>query len=382
MLAVSYWGRELDGVEAVEADACDLDDLVTGFTRALADAQWSRALAWLECLRDRQPELELHVRELAACVRLIQDKALLAALVRMSSSALAPFDDLDHRLPNAVAATLADRLSEDHEDWVVSARALHDDRDDPRVAAAVEQIGRRAPGELGTTEALEDLLFELASSCEDPGWYALSAWVASRQTEPQFEDATIREFAEAALRLRPEVALSHALRVQVLLNLDDEDGARTVFQAAVATHEDDPWWLWALLRAASVDVDLPEVCDAAYASVMRGFEGDARMVSVVVAHHEAAAAVVRRGKSTARTSVVAADKRQLAASAAWAVAELGMGGGVVAVAGLGVSDEVDVRAAAKIGTTVDGYREGKRWIGIGTVGFFVILYVVFHLLTF
>lgn len=286
----------------------------------------------------------------------------------MSLSALSPFDDLDSGFPNAVAATLADRLGE-HEDpaWVAFARSQHDDSQDPRVAAAIELLGQCSPGEAGSIEALEDVLFDLASSAPDPGWYALSAWVASRQTEPRFEDLAIREFAQAALRDSPEVALTHALWVQVLLNLGDEDGASEAFRAALSAHEDHPRWLWALLRVAAVDTDLPELCDAAYARVTKGFESDPRLLQVIETHREAVVSAVQDRDHAVHLPASTPNKQRLAVSVLGTAAAIAMGGGVDALADFVGSEGADARTAAKMGTTEAGVREAKRWIGIGTI---------------
>ncbi|MCA9683407.1 MAG: hypothetical protein KC457_14505 [Myxococcales bacterium] len=219
--------------------------------------------------------------ELAACIRLLAEGAPLAALVRVVFSPLSSYREL----PTSFIDALVDELARQRApEWTALALAQADAPDDRRTIEALETLEDLEPGDLGTVEALESHLFDLASEIEDAGWYGLSAWVASRQAEREFEDETIQQFGRSALDMAPDLPLSHALWIRTLLNLDDDAGAAQAFREALLSHENDPQWVWALLRSTSVDGNFPELHQRAYALLDEAFANDEAALRAVAKH--------------------------------------------------------------------------------------------------
>jgi hypothetical protein len=270
------WGRELeDAPGGTEASLTDVAEAVSA-------GRWNDALAGMAGRADVDLLDAANLRELAGVVRLLAQGDPLSALVRLTFSLV---EDPDTGLVDAIAGAVAKELQRaDLGRWAMLAWVQHSagEAEIEKLPGSDSREGED-PWKEARTE-LEDRVFELADATSDPCWQATSALVASREIERSVDDDTILQFARIAVQRQPDNARAQALLVRVLLNLEHEDDARRRFADAVDAHAADTAWLLEFLRAASVETDLPRLCQAAYSTAVRSRPDDADLARAVAEH--------------------------------------------------------------------------------------------------
>lgn len=247
------WGREFDGVDADDRPSEAWSDAAASLTAG----QWDDALQSLARGHAQDPARSVEAMELASCVHLARDEDLRGAVARARFSV----GHVTDRTPwDALATVVSERLQEqDDGSWAALALLDHS-QGVPRLA---EQVREGTLEERWLTheglDALEALVFARADETQDPGWVALSATLAARDSTGASDEQLI---LRASRRHTDGNARAWGVELLVLFSLDRDDAAQGVMDLALDRFENQPRALREILDTTNMDEELQPLLHA------------------------------------------------------------------------------------------------------------------------
>lgn|GEM_PF-2546951 len=249
MKSDTRWGRELHGISPLVLE--DEQDALVLAARNIETCAWDAVLRAVSRAHHDSPTHGAALLEFASAVHLTTDGDLHGTIARLYFS-------LGRNTPALLSDALAEHLANTLLDrgeasWAALAWALHSDGQ-ARIRALVDcgDVKRDWLSNEGYEE-LEALVFERADATGDAGWQAMSALLAARDTQGDFDERTMLALSTPSDHACPR---AWGVRVQVLLALEHADALHSLVTEAIRVFGTDARALLELLDASNADAEL------------------------------------------------------------------------------------------------------------------------------